>query len=198
MIEGRFNYLFRSRYNGPGPAKGSVYIGIHSSSDPNFGSERFVDPYIGMGDKVKALVNDLKNRGFQNIRAMFDVEIIVAGTFEQCKHRLDQIDIPYDHALSLNSRIGAVAGVPKSEEHKAAIGAANETAQLGNTNATGGVHELIDESLRKIVEDSNKVFKWINEVSTGKNKLTALDKDADGNLIVPEGFALGKSKKAKV
>ena len=195
MLESRFYYLIRSKFN-PGPGyklNGAVYIGVHGSSDPNFGTPYGDDPFIGSGAKVKALILDLQAHNVLNIRPLWSVEVIMSGTHEQCQNRYLQIDIPYDHPLCLNSKEGAPAGVPKSEEHKENISKALETAMVGNINALGAVHESIDESLDKLIKESGKVMKWVNDGD--KSKLVALDKDKNDEVILPEGFTLGKAKK---
>ncbi len=197
MIEGRFCYLFRSIYNGEherDPMRGATFIGIHQSSDANFASEYGTDPFVGSGNKMKELILGLNQRGHRNIGRFFRREVILAGTMEQCKNRLDQIQIPYDHPLCLNSRVGAPAGVPKSEEHRAAISEALETAMQGNTNNAGQVQAAeVDPSVKAIVEASGKKMKWITDGTN--NKLIALDLDKDGVEILPEGWTLGKTKK---
>ena len=195
MLESRFYYLIRSRFS-PGEGfklHGAVYIGVHGSSDPNFGTQYGSDPFVGTGKKVRDLIEDLKAHNVKNIRALWNVEVIMSGTYEQCQNRYSQIDIPFDHPLCLNSKEGAPAGVPKSEEHKENISKALETAMIGNENALGAVHESIDESLDKLIKESGKVMKWVNDGD--KSKLVALDKDKNDEVILPEGFTLGKAKK---
>ena len=195
MLESRFYYLIRSRFS-PGEGfklHGAVYIGVHGSSDPNFGTQYGSDPFVGTGKKVRDLIEDLKAHNVKNIRALWNVEVIMSGTHEQCQNRFLQIDIPFDHPLCLNSKEGAPAGVPKTEEHKENISKALETAMVGNINALGAVHESIDESLDKLIKESGKVMKWVNDGD--KSKLVALDKDKNDEVILPEGFSLGKAKK---
>ena len=195
MLESRFYYLIRSRFS-PGEGfklHGAVYIGVHGSSDPNFGTQYGSDPFVGTGKKVRDLIEDLKAHNVKNIRTLWNVEVIMSGTHEQCQNRFLQIDIPYDHPLCLNSKEGAPAGVPKTEEHKENISKALETAMIGNENALGAVHESIDESLDKLIKESGKVMKWVNDGD--KSKLVALDKDKNDEVILPEGFSLGKAKK---
>src|ERR1039457_6466396 len=198
MIQSKFYYLIRSTFT-PGPGfklNGAIYVGIHGSSDPNFGTQYGSDPFVGTGKKVRDLIEDLKAHNVKNIRTLWNVEVIMSGTHEQCQNRFLQIDIPFDHPLCLNSKEGAPAGVPKTEDHKENISKALETAMVGNINAIGAVHEDIDESLKEIVKSQNKVMKWVNETLTGKEKLTALDKDSDGNPIIPDGWVVGRKKKS--
>jgi len=113
---------------------GGVYFGIHQTSDMNFGTPESHDPFVGSGPKIK----DLVQRGAR--RSHFNVEKLYIGTMEQCQDWLNRnIQVNYDHPQCLNSKPGAPAGVPKTEEHKAAISEALETAMEGNTNALGTI-----------------------------------------------------------
>lgn len=112
---------------------GQMFFGIHCTDDMNFGTSDYRDPFVGSGARIK----DLIQRGAK--RGHFSVETLRVGTYQDCKAFYDRIVFDYNHPLCLNDKPGAPAGVPKTEEHRAAIGEALETAMVGNDNALGTV-----------------------------------------------------------
>lgn len=85
---------------------GAVYVGIHASTDHNFGTEQFRDPFIGGGNRVKAL---------RSPRDQFEVRTLhVDSTFKACLDRFNKLPINYDHPLCLNDKPGAKSDVPKA------------------------------------------------------------------------------------
>jgi hypothetical protein len=84
---------------------GAVYVGIHASRDINFGTEQSHDPFIGGGDKMRAL---------KGSRDQFEVKTLLVGTYKDCLARFKTLPINYDHPLCLNTKEGAPAGVPKA------------------------------------------------------------------------------------
>jgi len=85
---------------------GAVYVGIHASTDINFGSEQSRDPFIGGGDRVRAL---------KGKRSDFDVRTLMVGTLKECQTKFKTLPINYAHPLCLNTKEGAPAGVPKAQ-----------------------------------------------------------------------------------
>ncbi len=84
---------------------GAVYVGIHASTDINFGTEQSRDPFVGGGARVKAL---------KAPREHFEVRTILVGTYKDCLKKYRTLPINYDHPLCLNTKEGAPAGVPKA------------------------------------------------------------------------------------
>jgi hypothetical protein len=82
-----------------------VYVGIHASKDINFGTEQSVDPFVGGGDKVKAL---------KAPRSDFEVRTLLVGTYADCLKKYKTLPINFDHPLCLNVKEGAPAGIPKA------------------------------------------------------------------------------------
>jgi hypothetical protein len=110
-----------------------MFFGVHASTDMAFGTESSTDPFVGSGAKIKELVQ----RGAK--RSHFDVHTLYIGDEKGAQAFYDRIVFDYDHPLCLNSKPGAPAGVPKTEEHKANISESLETAMVDNTNAVGAV-----------------------------------------------------------
>jgi len=84
---------------------GAVYVGIHASQDINFGTDQSRDPFIGGGDKVRAL---------NAPRSAFEVRTILVGTYNDCLKKYRTLPINYDHPLCLNTKEGAPADLPKA------------------------------------------------------------------------------------
>ncbi len=190
----KFHYLFRSTYK----PTGHTYMGIHSSDDPNFGSEYYHDAFIGSGARFKEFIKALQamhHLTAPQIRSNFVVEVLLGGTFEQCKHRYDQFDIPYTHPLCLNLKEGAPSGVPKTPEHIEAMSSALKEAMKGNSNVVGTVKvtedgDAITPEVREAIESTKHKIKWINNKIESKS--VALPIDSEGRVIVPEGWVLGQ------
>jgi hypothetical protein len=108
-----------------------MFFGIHATDDMNFGSGEYRDPFVGSGQRIKALIDAGAKRHH------FHVQALSIGDQESAQRMYDRIVFDYDHPLCLNTKPGAPAGVPKTEEHKAAISESLETAMEGNTNALG-------------------------------------------------------------
>jgi hypothetical protein len=110
-----------------------MFFGIHETDDMRFGADGWSDPFVGSGAKIK----DLVQRGAK--RQHFTVQALCIGDQKTAQAFYDRIVFDYDHPLCLNSKPGAPAGVPKTEEHKAAISESLETAMVDNTNAVGTI-----------------------------------------------------------
>jgi len=164
-------YLHRTTHK----PTGKMYHGIHRSSDINYGTEQWQDPYVGSGEKLMAL---------GATRNDFVVTRLHAGSYEECKKLFDKIDIRYDHPLCLNSPVGALPGVPKSEHHKANIAkalAGKDGPMSDNTNIDGVPEHRC---------------RWFNN---GKYRVLLEVDDEDHNIPVntdfkPEQWKPGKGK----
>jgi hypothetical protein len=95
------HFLFLTTYR----PTGAVYVGIHASTDHNFGTSESRDPFIGGGDKVRAL----KGR-----REDFTVRTLHIGTYKDCLDRYKRLPINLNHPLCLNTKEGAPSGIPKA------------------------------------------------------------------------------------
>lgn len=96
------HFLFLTRHK----PSGAVYVGIHASTDINFGTDQATDMFIGGGDKVRAL---------RARRTDFDVNTLLVGTYKECLAKFKTLPINYAHPLCLNTKEGAPAGVPKAQ-----------------------------------------------------------------------------------
>jgi len=117
---------------------GKMFHGVHKSSDINFGTEQWQDPYIGNGMKLKELAGR---------RTDFVVTRLYVGGEKDAWEFFDKIKLQYDHPLCLNLPDTTTPGYPKSEEHKRHIsesmlnpfGGVEIGAPVGNDNAVGQV-----------------------------------------------------------
>jgi hypothetical protein len=167
-----------------------MFFGIHCTDDMNFGTAEYKDPFVGSGIKIKELVQ----RGAK--RHHFTVQALALGDQDTAQRMYDRIVFDYDHPLCLNTKPGAPAGVPKTEEHKANIGEALQTAMVDNTNALG---------VSKTPNGGK--LKWYNngevqlQLETVKDNVPVDSTYVDwklGQLPKPTAAELAKSKKATV
>jgi hypothetical protein len=176
-------FVFRTTFL---PTK-QMYFGIHKSTDMAFGTSQSRDPFVGAGTKIK----DLIARGAR--RHHFDVHTLFIGTQADAQRYYDRIVFDYDHPLCLNTKEGAPAGVPKTEEHKAAISEALTTAMEDNTNAVGTIHPPRAVHGGKI--------KWFNDGAGNQLMLETVDGDKPVDAVY-SSWVKGKlplnSKKATV
>jgi hypothetical protein len=144
MMNVKISFLYRTTYL---PTR-ATFLGIHTTADLNFGTSLSIDPYIGSGYKIKDLIAHIKTVRPKitntSIRTLFSVETLLVGTLSDCAKKYKQLSagFDYDNPLCLNVRPAGPTD-PKSDEHKAAIGASLSVAMIGNENAVGSPNGII-------------------------------------------------------
>ena len=171
---------------------GKMFFGIHASDDLNFGSAEYKDQFIGSGWKIKDLIDGGAKRHHFRVEMLYN-----SGSLTEAMTFFKRIRMDYDHPLCLNVKEGAPAGVPKSEEHRAAIAAAVAPSMVGNGNAVGQPGQaaaVIKEQLESQGVTPPKL-KWYNDGT--QSKLIPVNDDNTPINANYTSWTMGQLRKVK-
>ena len=154
---------------------GKFFVGFHGSPDPWFATPNGRDPYLGQNPDLTYLIQ-------RDGRSAFHISQMFCGAEQPARefYRRTLASV-IQNPMCLNGQVGSLPGVPKSEEHKAAIAETLRTVMQGNANQVG--NEPLPEG---------KCRKWIN--NGVEEYLATLDKGLKPTL--PDGYKLGRLRKA--